>query len=49
VLTEEKINETRARLEQATEITDTPGTRDRHLEIVSSQSDKEVNFNLFKW
>jgi hypothetical protein len=31
-----------------TETTETSCTRDRHLEIVSSQSDEAVNFNLFK-
>jgi hypothetical protein len=43
------LDEIRARLEHTTEITETPCTRDWHLEIVSSQSDKAVNFNLFKW
>jgi hypothetical protein len=48
VLTEEKLDEIGARIQHTTKITETPCTRDRHLEIFSSQSDETVNFNLFK-
>jgi hypothetical protein len=38
------------RLEQTPQKSlETPYTRDRHLEIVSNQSDEVVNFNLVKW
>jgi hypothetical protein len=48
VLTEEKLDEIGSRLEHTTDDIETPCFRDRHLEIVSSQSDEAVNFNLLK-
>jgi hypothetical protein len=49
VLTEEKLRNKGWKRTDTTEITETPCTRDRHLQIVSSRNDEAVNLNLFKW
>lgn len=48
MLTDEKLDEIRTWLEQTTEIIEMPCTRDQHLEIVRSQSNKAVNLNSIK-
>jgi hypothetical protein len=49
VVTEENLSEIWDRLGHSTEITKTTCTRDRNLEISSSQRNEEVNFSIFKW